>query len=70
MHIPAPQVPVVDATGAGDIFAAIYLIMYQRTQDVRRAATIAVELASISVTRPALTGIATPQEIEDVLKRV
>ena len=67
MHIPAPTVPVVDATGAGDVFAGIFLVMLQRTNNVRRAAEIATDLASISVTRPGVSGIPTADEVRKVL---
>jgi sugar/nucleoside kinase (ribokinase family) len=67
MQIPAPSVPVVDATGAGDVFTGVFLVMLQRTGDVRYAAEIATELASISVTRVGLDGIPTEDEIRKVL---
>jgi sugar/nucleoside kinase (ribokinase family) len=65
--IPAPAVPVVDPTGAGDVFTGIFLVVYQRTGDVRRAAEVATQLASISVTRVGLDGIPTPDEIRQVI---
>ena len=67
LHVPAPSVTVVDATGAGDVFTGIFLVIYQRTQDVRRAAEIATQLASFSVTRVGLQGIPTPDEIRAVI---
>jgi sugar/nucleoside kinase (ribokinase family) len=67
MHIPAPAVPVVDATGAGDIFTGIFLVIYWRTRDVRRAAEAATQLASLSVTRAGMSGIPTPDEIRQVI---
>ena len=67
LHVPAPSVTVVDATGAGDVFTGIFLVIYQRTQDVRRAAEIATQLASFSVTRVGLEGIPTAEEIKAVL---
>jgi len=67
LHVPAPSVTVVDATGAGDVFTGIFLVIYQRTQDVRRAAEIATQLASFSVTRVGLEGIPTPDEIRAVI---
>jgi sugar/nucleoside kinase (ribokinase family) len=65
--IPAPSVPVADPTGAGDVFTGIFLVMFQRTGDVRRAAEVATQLASISVTRDGLDGIPTPDEIRKAL---
>ncbi len=67
MDIPAPEVPVVDATGAGDVFTGVFLVTLQRTGDVRRAAEVATQLASISVTRVGLDGIPTHEEIDKVL---
>jgi 1D-myo-inositol 3-kinase len=64
---PAPHVDVVDATGAGDIFAAIFLTVLHRTDDPRRAAYAATQLASLSVTRTGLESVPTESEIRDVL---
>ena len=59
----APPVAVVDPTGAGDMFAAAFLIFYQRTRDPWRAARFAIELASVSVTRAGLLGVPASGEI-------
>ena len=67
LNIPAPQVPVVDATGAGDVFTGVFLVTLNRTGDVRKAAEAATQLASISVTRPGMSGIPTQDEIRAVL---
>ncbi len=66
-NVPAPAVPVVDATGAGDIFTGIFLVVLQRTGDVRRAAEAATQLASISVTRIGMTGVPNPDEVRRVV---
>jgi sugar/nucleoside kinase (ribokinase family) len=63
----APIVEEVDATGAGDIFAAAFFARYLNTRDPWEAARFATLLASYSVTRPGLDGIPTPQEIEDAM---
>lgn len=65
--VPAPRVQVIDATGAGDVFTGVFLVVLQLTGDVRRAATAATQLASASVTRIGLDGIPTKDEIEPVL---
>jgi sugar/nucleoside kinase (ribokinase family) len=65
--VPAPAVPVVDATGAGDVFAGVFMTILHRTGDVRRATEVATEIATISVTRPGLEGIATPEDIQRAL---
>ncbi len=56
-HFPAPRVPEVDPTGAGDIFAAVYFAVLQATGDPWAAAEPAVELASESVKHAALESI-------------
>lgn len=56
-QIPAPSIVEIDATGAGDIFAAAYAIHYQRTQDPFEAAIFANRLAADSVTRCGLASI-------------
>jgi len=48
--IPAPSVPQVDATGAGDAFAAAFCLGYLGCRDVAKAATHAVEVAARAVT--------------------
>ena len=69
LDIPAPAVPVVDATGAGDVFAGVFLVMMGRTGDVIRAAEAATYLASMSVTRPGLEGAPVEDEIRAALAR-
>ena len=59
----APRVAVVDPTGAGDMFAAAFLIFYQRTRDPWSAARFAIELASVSITRAGLRGVPASGEI-------
>ena len=61
----APEVNEVDATGAGDVFAAAFFIRLHATRDPWEAARFATLLASRSVTRVGLDGIPTPQEIEE-----
>jgi len=66
----APQVHEVDATGAGDIFAAAFFIRLFKTRDPWEAARFATLIASRSVTRIGLAGIPTSQEIEESLMEV
>jgi sugar/nucleoside kinase (ribokinase family) len=70
--IPAPRVrPVVDPTGAGDIFAAAFFCRLRQTpDDPLGAARFATQLASASVTRAGLGSIPTPEEIEEALRKV
>jgi sugar/nucleoside kinase (ribokinase family) len=62
--------PELDATGAGDIFAAAFFIRLFATRDPWEAARFATLLASHSVTRVGLDGIPTKQEIESCLVEV
>jgi len=66
----APQVTEVDATGAGDVFAAAFFIRLLTTRDPWEATRFATLLASCSVTRVGLEGIATPREIEECMLEV
>jgi hypothetical protein len=66
----APDVPEVDPTGAGDIFAAAFFFRLFKTRDPWEAARFATILASHSVTRVGLAGIPTQQEIEESLMEV
>ena len=59
----APQVKEVDATGAGDVFAAAFFYRLLNTRDPWEATRFATLLASCSVTRPGLEGIATDGEV-------
>ena len=66
----APKVEEVDATGAGDVFAASFFTRFFSTRDPWEAARFATLIASHSVTRTGLEGIPTPQEIEASLMEV
>jgi sugar/nucleoside kinase (ribokinase family) len=59
------EVEEVDATGAGDIFAAAFFVRLNSTRDPWEAARFATQLAARSVTRVGLNGIPTAQEIEE-----
>jgi len=61
----APAVEEIDATGAGDVFAAAFFIRLYKTRDPWEAARFATLIASRSVTRVGLDGIPTPQDIEE-----
>jgi sugar/nucleoside kinase (ribokinase family) len=60
----ALNVKEVDATGAGDVFAAAFFTRLFSTRDPWESARFATLIASHSVTRLGLDGMPTPQEIE------
>lgn len=66
---PLPVVEV-DATGAGDIFAAAFFIRMQATRDPWEAARFATALSAISVTRAGLNGIPTMDEVKEIMVEV
>ncbi len=66
----APKQQEVDATGAGDIFAAAFFWRLYTTRDPWAAARFATHLASFSVTRPGMEGIPTREEIQSCLVEV
>jgi len=65
-----PKVAVMDPTGAGDIFAAVFFNRLQATGDPWQAGEQAVRLASFSVTRAGLAGIPTKKEIQNSMVEV
>ncbi len=66
----APEMYEVDATGAGDIFAAAFFIRLLTTQDPWEAARFATQLSACSVTRKGLQGIPTAEEIQACMVEV
>jgi hypothetical protein len=60
----------VDATGAGDIFAAAFFWRLYMTRDPWEAARFATHLASFSIRRNGLDGIPTQEEIQTCLVEV
>ncbi len=69
-HFTPPHMVELDATGAGDIFAAAYFFRYQATHDPWEAARFATNLAAYSVTRSGLDSIPTRSEIQACLVEV
>ncbi len=62
--IPAPPAHEVDATGAGDIFAAAFFIRLYHTRDPLAAARFAARVAARSVERRGLAATPSPAEIQ------
>jgi sugar/nucleoside kinase (ribokinase family) len=59
----APRQDEVDPTGAGDVFAAAFFVNYYETEDAWGSARFANQVAALSVTRPGLAGVPSPEEI-------
>lgn len=66
----APLKKEMDATGAGDIFAAAFFIRLLATRDPWESARFATQLAAYSVTRSGLDGIPRSEEIKSSLLEV
>jgi sugar/nucleoside kinase (ribokinase family) len=64
MRVPAVPVREVDANGAGDVFAAAYLIRYYETGDMIVAAQFAAAVASFHVEQVGIAGIPTREQAE------
>lgn len=64
------EITALDPTGAGDIFAAAFFLRMNTTRDPWESARFANQLAAISVTRPSLSGIPTPDEIQSCMVEV
>jgi sugar/nucleoside kinase (ribokinase family) len=65
-----PTVQEIDATGAGDVFAAAFFVRLYMTRDPWDAARFATQLSAYSVTRPGLESIPTAEEIQSLLVEV
>ena len=66
----APAMNEVDATGAGDVFAASFFIRLQVTRDPWESARFATQLSAHSVMRKGLDGIPTKEEIQACMVEV
>jgi sugar/nucleoside kinase (ribokinase family) len=63
IHVGTEPVEEVDPTGAGDIFASTLFITLQRGVDAVKACAFANCVAAQSVTRRALAGLPTPEDL-------
>ena len=63
-HIDAFPVDEVDPTGAGDVFAAAYLVRFRETGDPLESARFAGCAASFCVEKPGVEGIASRARVE------
>jgi len=62
-HFPAQTTKVVDPTGAGDVFAAAYLVKLAESGDPYQAARFANCAASLVIRQPGIAGIPTRDEV-------
>jgi 1D-myo-inositol 3-kinase len=67
-HYPARPARQVDPTGAGDVFAAAFLIRQAETDDICQAAAFANAVASFSVEEPGILGIPSRSRVEEYLQ--
>jgi 1D-myo-inositol 3-kinase len=67
-HYPARMACETDPTGAGDVFAAAFLIRYAETGDPCQAAPFANAVASFSVEAPGIAGIPLRPQVEAYLE--
>jgi sugar/nucleoside kinase (ribokinase family) len=65
-----PEINEIDATGAGDIFAAAFFTRLYTTRDPWEATRFATKLATRSIVRPGLEGIPTQEDIEECLLEI
>jgi len=65
-----PSVVEVEATGAGDIFAAAFFTRLYMTRDPWESARFANQIAATSVTRRGLDSIPTSEEVQECLVEV
>jgi 1D-myo-inositol 3-kinase len=64
---PAREVIEVDPTGAGDVYAAAYLVRLEETGDPWEAARFANCVASFSVEKPGVTGVPSREQVKACL---
>jgi 1D-myo-inositol 3-kinase len=67
-HFPARPTQQVDPTGAGDVFAAAFLIRFSETGDPCQAAAFANVVASFSIEQPGVAGIPMRHRVEAYLE--
>jgi sugar/nucleoside kinase (ribokinase family) len=69
-HYIARPAQELDPTGAGDVFAAAFLICLAETGDPCQAAPFANAVASFSIEKPGVTGIPLRQQVETYLGEI
>jgi sugar/nucleoside kinase (ribokinase family) len=69
-YIPVFEREEVDATGAGDMFGAAFLLRYYETKDVHKAAIFASCAASFVVEKEGVEGVPYREEVEKRMEKV
>jgi sugar/nucleoside kinase (ribokinase family) len=67
-HYPPFEAEETDATGAGDVFAAAFLVRYAETEDIPAAARFANCVAAMAVEGRGTTMIPTREQVEERLR--
>jgi sugar/nucleoside kinase (ribokinase family) len=67
IHLGPRKTRVLDPTGAGDVYAAAFLVRLEETEDPHEAARFANVAASLSVERAGLASVPERREIEAAL---
>lgn len=68
VHVPAYPVHEIDGNGAGDVFAAAFLLRYHETEDAIDAARFATVVASFHVEHIGTEGLPTREQAESRLR--
>ncbi len=68
-HIAAYPSKEVDPTGAGDVFAAAFLVRYYETKETETSARFALAAAACSIEGPGIEAIAGREQIEERMKQ-
>ncbi len=68
-HIPAFEREEVDATGAGDVFGAAFLLRYYETKDAVASAIFASCAVSFVVGKEGVEGIPYREEVEKRMEK-
>lgn len=69
VHVPAPTVPVVDTTAAGDCFVGAFTVALTEYQEISHALRFAVYASALKVTKfGAQSGLPTRVEVEALLR--